>query len=99
MAEKAGIQTRSSFTLLKNSKIIKGKIKPNFKMKKSLILLVVLALAALLVLGCTQSNQYPSGYATSQQGRQQPMVGGGCGVAPVSDAGEPLQVSEPSLAA
>jgi hypothetical protein len=69
-------------------------------MKKSLVLLAVLALAALLVLGCTKSDQYPTGYATyGQQGQQQPYVGGGCGVAPVPDTGEPLQVSEPSLAA
>lgn len=68
-------------------------------MKKSLVILVVLAFAVLFVLGCTKS-EYPTGYATyGQQGQQQPYVGGGCGVAPVSDAGEPLQVSEPSLAA
>ena len=69
-------------------------------MKKILVLLIILALAALLVLGCTQSDQYSSGYATSQQGQQQPMVGGGCGVAPASDVGEaPLQVSDSGLSA
>jgi|TARA_Y100000310_G_scaffold146788_1_gene146097 hypothetical protein len=68
-------------------------------MKKCLVLLVVLALAVLLVSGCTKSNPYPTGYATGQQGQQQqPYVGGGCGVAPVSDLGEPLQI-EPSVAA
>jgi ABC-type oligopeptide transport system substrate-binding subunit len=68
-------------------------------MKKFLVLLVVLVLAALLVLGCQKAS--PTGYASySQQDQQQPYVGGGCGVSPVSDSGEaPLQVSEPSLAA
>ena len=66
-------------------------------MKKILVLLIILALAALLVLGCAQSDQYSSGYAT---GQQQPMVGGGFGVAPASDVGEaPLQVSDSGLAA
>ena len=68
-------------------------------MNKSLVLLVVLALAALLVLGCQKDST--TGYATyGQQGQQQPAVGGGCGVAPVSDLGEaPFQVSEQDLAA
>lgn len=68
-------------------------------MKKVFVLLVVLALVALLVIGCQKDST--TGYATyGQQNPQQPAVGGGCGVAPVPDAGElPLQVSEPSLAA
>lgn len=68
-------------------------------MNKSLVLFVALALVVLLVLGCQKEST--SGYAAyGQQGQQQPYVGGGCGVAPVSDLGEaPLQVSEPSLAA
>ena len=62
------------------------------------MLLVVLALASLLVFGCTKSNT--TGYAAyGQQGQQQPYVGRGCGVAPVSDVGEaPLQVSDSGLA-
>lgn len=70
-------------------------------MKKTLVLLMVLALAALLVIGCQQKSDYATGYSNyGQQGQQQPYVGGGCGVAPVSDVGElPSQVAEPKLAA
>ena len=69
-------------------------------MKKTLVLVMVLALAALLVFGCARGNDYPTGYAAyGQQGQQQPYVGGGCGVAPASDSGEPLEISEPSPAA
>ena len=70
-------------------------------MKKTTIILVVLALAALLITGCQQKSDYATGYSNyGQQGQQQPYVGGGCGVAPVSDAGElPSQVAEPKLAA
>nr|AQS32413.1 hypothetical protein [uncultured archaeon] len=83
----------------KIARLLNKEIKPHFKMNKSLMLLVVLALAALLIIGCQKDST--TGYATyGQQGQQQPYVGGGCGVAPVSDLGEaPLQVSEPSLAA
>jgi uncharacterized lipoprotein YajG len=67
-------------------------------MKKFLVLLAILILAALLVLGCQKASS--TRYATyGQQGQQQqPYVGGGCGVAPVSDPGDSLQI-EPSLAA
>ena len=70
------------------------------EMKRFLVLLVVLTLATLLVFGCTK-NQNPTGYSSyGQQGQQQPYIGGGCGVAPVSDVGEvPLQVPDSSLAA
>ena len=60
-------------------------------MKKTTILILILALA-LLVLGCTR-NYGPTGYATAQQ--QQPQnnpyqgyYGGGCGIAPSEDISE-----------
>ena len=69
-------------------------------MRKYFVLFAVLGLAALLVFGC-QKSDYATGYAAygQQNPQQQPYVGGGCGVAPVSDLGEPLQISGSSLAA
>lgn len=73
-------------------------------MKRTLVLMVVLALSALLVFGCTRGgNNYQTGYAAygqpSYQGGagQQGYIGGGCGVA----GPEPTNadVSEPSPAA
>lgn len=62
--------------------------------------MVVLVLVALLVFGCTRGNDTTGYAAYGQQGQQQAYVGGGCGVAPVSDVGDtPSQVSEPSSAA
>ena len=74
---------------MQNNLIRKGE-----KMKLRNVI-ILLALIALLVAGCTR-NSAPAGYASyGQQGQQQPYVGGGCGVAPVSDLGElPLKVSE-----
>lgn len=69
-------------------------------MKKFLVLLAVLVLAALLIIGCQKEST--TGYATygQQNPQQQEYIGGGCGVAPVSDAGDsPLQVSDSGLAA
>jgi len=72
-------------------------------MKKSLVLLVVLVLAALFVFGCARggNNYGTTGYAAygqQQLPQQQAYIGGGCAVAG-PDLVMPLDVSEPSLAA
>jgi len=69
-------------------------------MKKALILVLILALAALMMFGCTKQSQYPTGAAA--YGGQQPQggyVGGGCGVAPVSNGDLPVSISEATSAA
>ena len=72
-------------------------------MKRNLLLLAVLVLAALLVFGCTRGgNNYQSGYAAYGQpayqgGAQQGYVGGGCAVAGPEPTG--VDVSNPSPAA
>jgi len=55
-------------------------------MRRTLVLMVVLALVALLVFGCTRGgNDYQTGYAAygqqAQGGAPQGYVGGGCAVA------------------
>jgi hypothetical protein len=71
-------------------------------MRKYLALLAALVLVILLVLGCTKQNyNYPTGqvaYGGQQNPQSQGYVGGGCGVAG-PDLSDPLDVSEPRLAA
>ena len=75
-------------------------------MKKNIVLLVVLVLAALLIFGCARGgSNYQTGYQAYGQPTQQAgggyqggYVGGGCAVAG-PDPTMPLDVSEPSLAA
>ncbi len=68
-------------------------------MKKSLVLTVLLTLAALMVFGCARGgNDYQTGYAAGQpayQGQQQGYVGGGCAVAGPENVEAPS--FEPSL--
>lgn len=72
-------------------------------MKRNLVLLAVLVLAALLVFGCTRDgNNYQSGYATYGQpayqgGAQQGYVGGGCAVAGPEPSN--AEISDPIAAA
>jgi hypothetical protein len=74
------------------------------KMKKIMLLLVVVVLAAVFILGCTRgpNYNYPTGYAAGQPLQQNPQyqgyVGGGCNVAGAENS-MPLDVSEPSMAA
>ena len=64
-------------------------------MKKTLALMAILALAALLIFGCQNkvNSQYPTGYAAygqAGQPNQQPnqgYVGGGCAVAGPDSSG------------
>mgnify|MGYP001084345089 CR=1 FL=1 len=72
---------------------------------KKFALLVVLILAALLILGCTRGGNYNYGTGAVVGQQQQPYpqqqqayVGGGCAVAG-PDLSEPLDNSEPTLAA
>lgn len=73
---------------------------------KKFALLVVLILAALLILGCTRGGNYNYGTGAAAYGQQQQQypqqqqayVGGGCAVAG-PDLSEPLDNSEPTLAA
>lgn len=70
-------------------------------MKRILVLVAVMALAALLVFGCAK-NDYQTGYAAYGQpayqgGQQGGYVGGGCGVAGPEDVAAPN--IEPSSAA
>ena len=69
-------------------------------MKRSLVLLAVLALAALLVFGCSKGDQ--SGYAAYGQpayqgGAGQGYVGGGCAVA--GPEASNVEISDPVTAA
>ncbi len=70
-------------------------------MKRTLVLMVVLVLAALLIFGCARGGgNYQTGYAAygqQQNPQQQGYVGGGCAVAGPEPTN--LDVSEPSLAA
>ena len=70
-------------------------------MKKFLVLLAVLVLAALFVFGCARGgSNYQTGYAAygqQQLPQQQAYIGGGCAVAGPDLT--PIDVSEPSLAA
>ena len=69
-------------------------------MKKLLVLLAILAMVALLIIGCNkQQTQYPTGYAAYGQQNQpyQGYVGGGCAVAG-PDLNE-LVISETAAAA
>ena len=71
-------------------------------MRRTLVLMAVLAIAALLVFGCTRGgNNYQAGYAAygqpTYQGAGQGYVGGGCAVAG-PEAGD-IDVSNPSPAA
>lgn len=56
------------------------------------ILFAILLIGIVLLVGCTKSS--PTGYAAynPQQG-QQPYVGGGCGVAPLDNAGYAASIS------
>ena len=72
---------------------------------KKLVLLAVLVLVALLIFGCTRGGNYnyatgAAAYGQQQQQypQQQAYVGGGCAVAG-PDLSEPLDNSEPTLAA
>lgn len=70
-------------------------------MRKTLVFMAILSLAALMVFGCTKnSNDYQTGYAAygqpTYQGGQ-PAVGGGCAVAGPDNSEVPD--FEPSLAA
>ena len=72
------------------------------KMKKRLVLLAVLVLAALLVFGCTRGgNDYQTGYAAygqpAQGGAPQGYVGGGCAVAGPEPGN--VEISDPIAAA
>ena len=69
-------------------------------MRRTLVLLVVLALAALLVFGCSKGDQ--TGYASYGQpayqgGAQQGYVGGGCAVAGPEPGN--VEISDPIAAA
>lgn len=69
-------------------------------MRRTLVLLVVLALAALLVFGCSKGDQ--TGYASYGQpayqgGAPQGYVGGGCAVAGPEPGG--VEISDPIAAA
>ena len=76
------------------------------KMKKSLVLLVVLVLAALFIFGCARGgSNYQAGYAAYNQpvqqgggGYQGGYVGGGCAVAGPDSSGS-VDISQPSVAA
>jgi len=75
------------------------------KMNKSLVLLVVLVLAALFIFGCTRGGgNYQAGYAAYNQpvqqggGYQGGYVGGGCAVAGPDSSGS-VDISQPSAAA
>ena len=75
-------------------------------MKKTLVLLAILVLAALFVFGCARGGgNYQAGYAAYGQpvqqggGYQGGCVGGGCAVAGPDSSGSVDDVSEPSLAA
>ena len=74
-------------------------------MKKSLVLLVILVLAALCVFGCARGgSNYQAGYAAYSQpvqqggGYQGGYVGGGCGVAGPDSSGN-VDISQPIAAA
>ena len=68
-------------------------------MRRTLVLMVVLALAALLVFGCSKGDQ--TGYASygqpAQGGAQQGYVGGGCAVAGPEPSN--VEISDPIAAA
>jgi len=70
-------------------------------MRRTLVLMVVLALAALLVFGCTRGNDYQTGYAAygqpAQGGVPQGYVGGGCAVAGPEPGN--VEISDPIAAA
>ncbi|MBI2134359.1 hypothetical protein HYU09_00065 [Candidatus Woesearchaeota archaeon] len=68
-------------------------------MRKTMVLLAIFVLAALLIFGCTKQSQYPTGYAAygQQNPQYQGYVGGGCAVAG-PDIGN-VDVSEPAAAA
>lgn len=70
-------------------------------MRRTLVLLAVLVLAALLVFGCTRGgNDYQTGYTgqpTYQGGAPQGYVGGGCAVAGPEPGN--VEISDPIAAA
>ena len=71
-------------------------------MRRTLVLIVVLALAALLIIGCSKGgNDYQTGYAAygqpAQGGAQQGYVGGGCAVAGPEPSN--VEISDPIAAA
>jgi len=73
-------------------------------MRKTLVLLAILVLAALFMFGCARGgSKYNTGYAAYNQpsyqggGQQQGYVGGGCAVAGPDSSGS-VDISEPSLA-
>ena len=73
-------------------------------MKKTLVLLAILVLVALLIFGCARgpNYNYPTGYAAYGQPNQPQggYIGGGCGVAPAEDYDSlPVDVSGTALAA
>jgi len=71
-------------------------------MKKTLVLLAILVLVALLIFGCARQNyNYPTGAAYGQPSQPQGgYIGGGCGVAPAENSDSlPVDVSGTALAA
>jgi len=85
----------------KIGKVNKIKTKTKIKMKKTMVLMAVLAIVALLVFGCTRGPNYnypTGGYAAyGQQGQpSQGYVGGGCAVAGPDPSN--VDISEPAAA-